>query len=108
MVCVGVPAMPSPLVPSVPIVALRTTSVFAVPAAPARWMPMPPRNPRPSTLTVPLRVSVPVVSSARMPPTEPFQAEAVSVELVVAVVYCGTRTTWKVFCPDVAVAAAVT
>ena len=47
-----------------------------------------------------------MVSSARTPPVEPFQAAAVSVELVVAVVYCGTRITWNVRWPAVAVAAA--
>ena len=47
-----------------------------------------------------------MVSSASTPPAEPFQAAAVSVELVVAVVNWGTRTTWKVRWPVVAVAAA--
>ena len=106
MVWLGVPAMPSPLVPPLPAPEERTTSVFA-PVPPPRWMPTPPRKPRPSTLDVPLRVRVDVVSSARTPPTEPFHAAAVRPELVVAVVYCGTRTTWNVRCPAVAVAAAV-
>ena len=41
-----------------------------------------------------------------MPPEEPSQGAAVSVLPSVAVVSCGTRTTWNRRCPCVAVAAA--
>jgi hypothetical protein len=41
-----------------------------------------------------------------MPPVEPFHRAAVNPVPSVAVVYCGTRTTWKRRCPCVEVAAA--
>ena len=103
----GVPPIPSPLFPSTFAVALTAVSVFAKPPAPLRWSPGAPRNPSPSTLTVPARVSAPVVSSASTPPTDPFQASAVRPEEVVADVYWGTRTTWNERWPAAPVAAAV-
>jgi hypothetical protein len=47
------------------------------------------------------------MSSARIPPVEPFQDGVVIAELNVADVYCGTSTTWNVLAPFVAVRAAV-
>jgi hypothetical protein len=41
------------------------------------------------------------MSSASTPPVVPFHAKAVSPELKVAEVYCGTRITWNVDCPAV-------
>ncbi len=95
--------MPSPLEPLAVRVASVRKSVLVsvgVPVSPVSVRPPPPRNPRPFTDTVLLPiVRVPATSMARMPPVDPFHVRAVSVELSVAVVYCGTRMTWKVRCP---------
>ena len=45
---------------------------------------------------------------ARTPPVAPFQASALTVPETVALVYCGTRITWKVRWPVELVAAAAT
>ena len=66
----------------------------------------PPRNPFPSTLIVPEKV-IDNASMATTPPVAPFHAGAVTVPVKVAVWYCGTRITWKVRCPRIAVAEAL-
>ena len=42
---------------------------------------------------------MPATSIATMPPVLPSQGGAVSVPVSVADEYCGTRITWKRFCP---------
>ncbi len=98
--------MPSALLPCTPAVALTAVSAALCPGAPPRWIPGAPRKPSPSTLTVPASVSVADTSRASTPPTEPFHGNAVRPELVVAVVYDGTRTTSNVRRPRAPVAAA--
>ena len=79
-----------------------------VAVSPFNLMPPPPRNPSPLTETVaPPRARVPLMSIARRPPVAPFHGVAVSVDVSVPVVYCGTRITWNVRWPCVVVAANV-
>ncbi len=90
----GVPAMPSPLVPCLSSIAQAKRSWGS---SANRSLAPPPRKPKPSTFTLcPFRFSVPATSSATTPPVNPSHGGAVTVPVSVASRYWGTRMTCMV------------